>query len=125
MNNNFEIYAKVILHSYGEEERDFEVLDINFDEKYIPTEEIYKENSKKAIYMDAIYNLAIEEVSDCGQTFKLIHKELWNKYKEDQSYKICIGLNFKDTRDFYNEVDIDVDFEYEELEIGLDIFESL
>ena len=45
MNNNFEIYAKVILHSYGEEERDFEVLDINFDEKYIPTEEIYKENS--------------------------------------------------------------------------------
>lgn len=70
-------------------------------------------------------DLISEELSEYSDTVKDIHKDLWGKYHTEQSYKIKIGMSFKEVIcgnpfDGY-EYDTEVTSDYEVVEIGVDI----
>lgn len=115
------INAEVILHSYGPEESDFEVIDIDFPEEFLTDEEMWKSNPDKASYMDTLIEMASEELNEYSETMQTIHKYFWKSHDEEMAYRVKVNLSFHDTCDYWGEYDTEVYADYEILEENIDM----
>ena len=122
LDKNFMICVDIILHSYGEDKKDFELIDIDFPEKYSVTDEMVENDIHCAMRLESLQECAVEEVCEYGDFTPWLHKQLWILYGVEQSYRVRIGFNFFDKVDiFTGEVDTDVVFEFNILEENVDI----
>ena len=117
----------VIISLHSVSEIDFEIDDIEFaDAEYdqlikdygrLNGKPDYEEKLKKICdrlcYLDNIREEASEDVGCYGSVSKNINRELWQKNRAERIYGIKITLWYTTTQDYFGEVDIDVDFEYE------------
>lgn len=104
------VYADVILHSFDETEKGFEVIDIDISEKYYRAE------------YGGIIDLTHEYLSEYGEIIADIHRDLWEMYNSENCYKLHVGLNYKDERDcMTGEINTEVNYGYEIVEIDIDI----
>ena len=76
-----------------------------------------KEEKARAIgkelnYLEAVKEMVEEDVGEQGDISKEIHKELWEKYQSCGFYCIEIKLWYTVTKDYFGEIDTDVDYEY-------------
>lgn len=124
-NRTPEITAVILLHSISK--TDFEVDDIEFiDAEYDKLEKEYGSLNGKAGYekklknicgqlcrIDGIREMAAEDIGDHGEVSKDINEELWQKNQVEKTYKVIIALWYTTTQDYFGEVDVDVDCEYE------------
>lgn len=121
MKSSYMIYAEVIIHSFGLNKADYEVIDISFDDEYNVSQEIYEKNSERALEMDALRELAIEELDEYGETICEIHTELCEKYGNEYSCRVRVGLDFESYKVASGEIEVDVDYEYDLVETEVDI----
>ena len=119
------IQALILLHSI--DERHFEVMQIVFP--HIDTKELEAEFEKeKAISetsnrfkqivselcsIDSLMDSATMDLGNNGNVSEDIHEELWSKEKKEHYYCINVDLFYSESRDYFGEIDIDVDYEYE------------
>ena len=121
MNKNVSplINAIIVLHSITEKE--YEVISLNLIDPY------YDELSSKYGFADGedkkkiagelcriegIRELAYDELYEYGETSKNIHSDLWENNHEERFYCIKVALWAEDHRNFFGEVDTEIDFEY-------------
>lgn len=112
--NKPSIEAVILLHVI--DGSNYKVMDIGFD---------YKEFSALMEKCDSIYysgigdrlrDMACEDLYENGEVSTTICKELWKRDKIERFYCINVNLIYTTTIDDLGEVDIDVDFNYKEVE---------
>jgi len=119
------IQALILFHLI--DERHFEVMNISFP--YTNESELQAEYEKEVAKwkesnritqliselcrLDSIMEMATEDLGNNGSVSEDIHEELWSKEKKEHYYCINVDLYYSESRDYFGEIDIDVDYEYE------------
>lgn len=135
--NNADIIAKIILHSIDKD--NFELTDISFEdeetrllekqlesfqtegqpsfreilESSIEAQELYG----KLCSIDAMREMASEDLGEYGDVLRKIHNKLWEKAPEEMYHTVNVSLRYSTVRtDYWSaEYDTKVDFDFEVL----------
>ena len=132
-----DVQAMVIIHVIDEYE--FEImdcLDLNERVKFL-NEELDKEFQKNGrrnplfkdatpeekriyeelVHWDCLFENAVEELSEYGDTAKELHQVLWSQHPEEMYHTVNVDFYFEWDRDYWTgEEDLLVDYEYELVE---------
>ena len=129
--------AMVIIHIIDENE--FEIMDCSNLNERVETlnKELEKEFQKNGrrnpffndatpeekriydelIYLEGVFENAVEELSEYGETAQELHQILWQQNPTEMYYKVNVDFYFEWDRDYWtSEVDLIVDYEYEVVE---------
>lgn len=113
--NKPSIEAVLLLHVI--DGSNYEVMDIGFDNKEFSAlmEKVDITYNSFGIG-DRLRDMACEDLYKNGEVSTTICKELWKRDKIERFYCINVDLFFTITKDHFGEVDINVEFNYEEIE---------
>lgn len=106
-----DIQATVLMHVI--DGSDYEVIDVGFDNKEFSA---LMEKYDSFGISDSLRDMACEDLYENGDVSTSIYQKLWERDKAERYYCINVDLLYTTTTDFYGEVDVDVDYNYEEVE---------
>lgn len=125
-----DVKAEVIIHSISEKE--FEVMDITFyDERQEKLSKEFEKLQSQGLpipnglvgdlcKIDAIQEMASEDLGDYGEESSYINKELWKKFGQEMFHTLMVEISYTDSKDYLTgEVDTDASCEYELIKSSL------
>lgn len=122
------ISALMILHSFGKELRDYEVMDLSIlkitelnEDPTTTLQKYLKDTNKKTskIFaklnnLDYLKEMASEDLGDHGDISEKLHKELWSKNHSELFYILKVDLFYNKSKNYWTgETDIEVEHEYQ------------
>ena len=111
---NHSVEAVMVLHVI--DGSNYEVMDIGFDNKEFSALMEKCDSIYDSGIGDSLRDMACEDLYENGEVSTTICKELWKRDKTERFYCINVDLIYTITKDYFGEVDVDVDFNYEEIE---------
>lgn len=124
MENKPNVVADIHIHVMDAES--FEIMDVALPEiekrKGQLEEQLYGQkptDENKRLYdelctLDVLSEQMASELSECGDTMKGIHDELWQATPEDMGYTIHLEMNYACTPDGIDDVNVEIsDLHYE------------
>lgn len=105
------IEAVMILHVI--DGSNYEVMDIGFDNKEFSA---LMEKCDSFGISDSLRDMACEDLYENGEVSTTICKELWKRDKIERFYCINVDLFYTITKDYFGDVDVNIEFNYEEIE---------
>lgn len=123
--------AEIVIHSISEKE--FEVIDITFyDERQEKLSKEFEKLQSQGLpipnglvgdlcKIDAIQEMASEDLGDYGEESSYINKELWKKFGQEMFHTVMVEISYTDSKDYLTgEVDTDASCEYELINSSLE-----